>query len=101
MMTGDCYALPIGVTLDEGTVGASTFAEIEVMIGSVRKTLTDGDITFDENTKEFLVLLSQEETFSLGGKRKVFARFKFANGEVLGVELGDVEHIISTSKEVL
>lgn len=101
MMTGDCYALPIGVTLDEGTVGESTFAEIEVMIGSVRKTLTDGDITFDINTGEFLVSLSQAETFRLGGKRKVIARFKFANDEVLGVELGDVEHIISTSKEVL
>lgn len=101
MMTGDCYALPIGVTLDEGTVDENTFAEIEVMIGSVRKTLTDGDITFDKNTEEFLVELSQEETFRLGGKRKVIARFKFANDKVLGVELGDVEHIISTSKEVL
>lgn len=101
MMTGDAYVLPIGITLAEGDVTASSFEDIEITVGGIRKTLKKRDITFDAETKDFLVSFTQEETFKLRGKREVQMRVKFANGDVQGLTIGELEHEESTSKEVL
>lgn len=101
MMTGDAYLLPIGITLEGAQATDGAFEEIEVTIGSVRKTMSEGDITFDEESEDFFVRFTQEDTFKLRGKKNVQMRVKFANGEVIGVNVGELEHEESTSKEVL
>ena len=101
MMTGDAYVLPISVTLADEQATDESFKEIEVMVGGIRKTMSDGDITYDEATGDFLVKFSQEDTFHLRGKKLVQMRVKFTNGDVIGVNVGELEHEESTSKEVI
>lgn len=100
-MTGDAYVLPIIISLESGVATDYDLSDVEVTIGSIRKTLSDGEITFDSDTNEFLVPLSQEETFKLRGKRDVDVRVKLLTGEVIGVKAGEVEHIESQSKQVI
>lgn len=102
MMTGDAYTLPIKITLENGIASASDFKDVEVVIGNaIRKTLKEGGVRFDETSKEFLVDLTQAETFKLRGKRDVDLRLLFANGEVFGVKAGTLEHEESQSRTVL
>lgn len=102
MMTGDAYVLPISITLESGIANSGSFADVEVVIGGcIRKTMTDGEVTFDETKQEFLVPLTQEETFKLRGTSEVDLRLKFSNGEVIGVRAGTVEHDESQSRQVL
>lgn len=100
-MTGDAYILPISVTLNDGFANASSFEDIEVTVGGVRKTMKRGEVIYDENEKTFNVRFLQEDTFKLRGKKMVQIRFKFAGGDVVGVEAGELEHEESASKEVL
>lgn len=101
MMAGDAYSIPIKINTADGLANASTFVDVEVCVGHVRKTLYDGDITFDSELNAFLVPLTQEETFSLRGRAKVNVRCKLAGGNVIGIDLGTVDFAPSLSKEVL
>ena len=100
-MTGDAYILPISITLDDGAADAGSFEDIEITVGSVRKTMKHGDVIYDDSEKTFNVRFTQEDTFKLRGKKTVQIRFKFASGDVIGVDAGVLEHEESTSKEVL
>ena len=101
MMAGDAFGLPLVIETKEGIAGADAFEMIEVCIGCVCKTTTDGEVTYDEENETYNVALSQEETFRLRGKNLVHVRVKFANGEVLGVEAGYLVIEGSLSKAVL
>lgn len=101
MMAGDAYSLPIKISSADGTANASTFADVEVCIGHVRKTLADGEITFDTEQECFLVPLTQEETFSLRGRAKINIRCKYPSGDVVGIDLGTLDFGPSLSKEVI
>lgn len=101
MMTGDAYNLPIRIETTEGVVSPSMFAEIEVFVGDVRKTLTKEEITFDEERQMFLVPLSQKETFRMRDKEEVQIRCKFVDGSVKGVSAGEIDIVKSVSKVVL
>lgn len=101
MMQGDQYRIPLGFKYEDGTsVEAESVYDVEVFVGSVRKTLSDG-VSFDENDKNFYVYLTQSETFRLSGDAKVQARLLFTSGDVVGVNLGAVNFETSTSKVVL
>ena len=101
MMAGDACKLPIRITTSDGIADASAFVNVEVCIGKVRKTLYGGDITFDSESQNFLVPLTQEETFSLRGRPRVNVRCKFAGGDVIGIDLGVIEFEPSLSREVI
>lgn len=101
MMAGDAYSLPIKINTADGVANASTFIDVEVCVGHVRKTLYDGDISFDAEQNVFLVPLTQEETFSLRGRAKINVRCKLPGGNVIGVDLGTVDFAPSLSKEVI
>lgn len=100
-MTGDAYNLPIEITFESGKATLEDFLEIEVTIGSVRKTLSSGDVTSDVETGDFIVRFTQEDTFKLKGKRDVDVRVVLVNGDVIGVKAGPLEHIESQSKQVI
>ena len=102
MMKGDAYSLPLSIETDSGSATAESFAELEVCIGrSVRKTLSSGEIKFDAERAVFLVPLTQEETFGLGGRARVNIRCKYASGDVIGVDLGVLDFAPSLSGEVI
>lgn len=101
MMTGDSYRVPLQINTNEGLLTVDALADLEVFIGSIRKVLSKEEIEFDSEKNCFLVYMSQKETFRLRGKEKVQARCKFKNGEVVGVDFGELDVSVSTSKVVL
>lgn len=101
MMMGDSYSLPIQLRTAEEIANLSTFEELEIMFGNVRKTISNGEITYDEERQMFLVPLSQNETFRQKNPVEVQARAKFFGGDVVGINLGFVDIQKSTSKVVL
>lgn len=101
MMAGDAFGLPIEISLDNGVATADDFEIVEVFIGCVGKTTSDGDIDYDEERGAFIVALSQEDTYLLRGKNPIQVRTKFSNGDVLGVEAGLLVIEGSQSKAVL
>ena len=101
MMQGDSYRLPIQVTMNGEVVTLTMVEDVEVMLGSIRKTLYDGSVSYDDTQEAYLVSLSQEDTFRLRGGANVQVRVKFLSGDVLGVDLGYVDIKSSASKVVL
>ena len=102
MMRGDAYSLPIRIDTDSGSATAESFADVEICIGdTIRKTLSSGEITYDAERSLFLVPLTQEETFGLHSRVRATVRCKYANGDVIGRELGVLEFNPTLSKEVI
>lgn len=101
MMTGDAYSVPLQIETSEGFLTPDELEDIEVFIGSIRKTLQQGHITYDYDENVFLVNITQKETFRLKGEEKVQARCKFTSGDVVGVDFGTIDVTKSTSKVVL
>lgn len=101
MMQGDQYALPIQIETNEGIADATTFADLEIFLGNVRKTLSGGDISYDEETKSFNVYFTQKDTFKLNGAENLQIRCKFDTGDVIGVKAGSYSVEGSLSRVVL
>lgn len=101
MMQGDQYALPIQIETNEGIAGVTTFADLEIFLGSVRKTLSGGDVSYSEETKSFNVYFTQKETFKLSGNEELQIRCKFSDGNVVGIKAGLYNVEDSLSRVVL
>lgn len=102
MMRGDAFSLPIRIDTNSDSASADSFAEVEICIGNtIRKTLSAGEITYDEERSLFLVPLTQEETFGLHSRVRITVRCKYLNGDVVGVDLGILELAPTLSKEVI
>ena len=101
MMQGDQYRIPVSLKHEDGsTVTKAEVRDVEIFVGSVRKTLTEG-ISYDASEKCFYVYLTQKETFRLSGDVRVQARILFTSGDVVGVNIGTVNFETSASKVVL
>ena len=101
MMQGDEYYIPLSIEVEDTIVSPNTFDDLEFSFGKIRKTLKDGQIEYSEETGDFNIYLTQEETFTLKKSEKMQIRCKFKNGEVVGVDIGSYKVIQSTSKVVL
>ena len=101
MMQGDQYRLPIEIKTTEGNAKPATFDDLEVFVGSVRKTLGKGEVSYDDENETFLVLLTQQETIRLRRDIEVKLRCKFPDGDVVGISAGTVNFEKSTSRVVL
>jgi len=101
MMQGDSYGLEIDILNADGqTITSADVSDVEITIGSLRKTYAEGEVTFEAGKWKFP--LSQTETFKmLPAKVKVQLRVKWPNGEVEGCDLGYKNIQESISKEVL
>lgn len=101
MMQGDGYGLPIEIRRADGTVVTEQeVADVEVTLGSVRKTYRQGEVTFDHGQWFFPV--TQQETFSLPAERlRCQVRILWPDGSVEGVSLGEILVTESLSREVL
>lgn len=102
IMQGDEYSLLIAVSTEDDEPIETMFSDIELSFGdTLRKTLSAGEIKYDEELGKFKVYLEQEETFKLKGSERIQIRFKFNNGEVVGVDVGTYAVRQSISKVVL
>lgn len=104
IMQGDQYAVPVEIKTADGTpANGETFADVEIVVGSVRRTMSAGEIVYDPNQAAFLFPLTQTETFALRDQPHIMQiRVKTVEGDVLGVNLGGAIIVIgSKSKEEL
>ena len=101
MMQGDAYALPLEVQSDDIEITPDILFEFEATIGNLTKKLSNGGVSYEPETKVFMVHLTQQETFGLCGRERVQARLKFLSGDVRGVDFGEMFVNISNSKAVI
>lgn len=88
IMQGDSYPIPVEITQDGAVVTPEMVEDVEITVGkAVRKTMTGGGVTFEDNTWYFL--LSQEESFSMVSQQSVIVRLKYpVTGYTLGIRAG-------------
>lgn len=100
-MQGDALVLEVEILYsDRVAVPAEDVTEVEITIGALRKTYTNGDMYFEDDV--WKVPLSQRETFRFPpSKVKVQARVALPSGDVQGIQLGEIRINESRSKEVL
>ena len=104
IMQGDQYSLQFDfINNDEQPISREDISDVEIMIGYIRKTLSDGDILYHEGERTFLFPLSQADTFSMNpGTYKVQTRLKSIDGLVVGNEdAGTLIVSAARSKEIL
>lgn len=102
MMQGDSYSIPFEIKVDGIMASESTFADVEISIGNITKTMSSGDITFDAEQNAFMFPITQQETFALRNTpQKVQIRVKYASGDVYGVDIDKIDVAGSISKAVL
>lgn len=101
IMQGDSYDLGIEICDENGApVTADDVADVEIVIGHMKKTLSNNEVKYGEDG--WLFPLSQEESFRLmASKPKAQVRVKWKSGEVDGakIDISSVEE--SSSKAVL
>lgn len=95
MMQGDAYDLAITLK-DENNypITDADADEVEVTLGNIEKSAV-----YSEG--EWVISLSQEETFALNGIAGLQVRCLFHGGDVAGANVGKVYILTSVSKEVL
>jgi len=73
IMQGDSYYLPIEIKINDIILtDIKMFDEIEIMIGkSIRKTLSEGSLMFNQQEQTFNILLTQQNTMSLNGTQEI------------------------------
>lgn len=103
---GDSYALDFNLKQDGVPIKPNMVDDIEICIGTtVRKTYAGGLLNFDSKSMKWYLRLSQEETFAMEeGTHEVEGRVKYKGvpfSDVIGVKLGTINVIASTSREVL
>lgn len=103
MMQGDQYRLPIFIKYKDGShIPAEHLSEIELTIGGIIKTMSEGAITYDAEKQLYYALITQKETFLLRGKVNAQLRIKFIDSDdVVGLNLGQIDIAVSLSKVVL
>lgn len=74
MNRGDTLDIVLAYTVDGEPIQQGDFDEIEFSIGSKRYTLTDGDITWDEE-HGYIISIGQEDTLDMG-RAEYQVRFK-------------------------
>lgn len=101
MMQGDQYIIPFSLTYEDGTdLVIEDVEEIEIFVGTFRKTLSAGTVGYSED-KGLYFKITQKETFWLKGDTVVQARLLFNGGDVIGVNLGKFNVDTAVSKVVL
>lgn len=106
IMQGDERDIYIGLKQSGITIKPSIVDDIEICIGAdIRKTYQSGSVFFDSKELKWYIRLSQEETLSLAeGLHQAIARIKYSGApqsDVIGVKLGSIIVMGTTSKEVL
>lgn len=103
MMQGDSYSLEVDIRNgDKKVVTPDDVSDVEICVGSLRKTYKSEEVTFDEDVQKWKFPLTQEETFKmLPAKVKAQVRVLWTSGEIEGADLGEIRVKESISKEVL
>lgn len=103
MMQGDSYSLKVNILKKDKTlVLPADVSDVEITVGSLRKTYAKNEVIYNEGLERWLFPLTQEETFKFTPARvKAQVRVVLKDGTVEGIPLGTINVLESISKEVL
>lgn len=102
IMQGDQYRIPIELKHSDNTfVTQKEIKDMEIFVGNARKMLSRNEVVFEPLENVFYVYITQEESFRISGEVSVQARLLFLSGDVIGIDLGKIDFIRTTSKVVL
>lgn len=94
ILQGDQYAIPILLTIGEGTskrpLVPDDVDDMEIIVGESSKTYLTGGVTYDSLEDLWLYNLGQADSFSMYSTVPIVARPKI-NGEIFGVDLGNAK----------
>lgn len=100
MMQGDAFVQKIRILNNGQPVTPDDVLDVEVTFGRLSKTLADGALFYRDGVWEFP--LSQAETFRMRDSyQRVQVRVCWPNGDVEGLDLGDVFVAESMSRREL
>lgn len=100
IMAGDACNIELTLKDLSGNI-IDTAQDVEVALGSLIKSYTDGTVTYDSDKEAWIFPLSQEESFALPSVNKLQVRVKFSAANVDGVNVGIVYKTKAESSEVL
>lgn len=84
ILQGDAVVLPVKLTLNGDAVTGDDVESVRFSISSLVKTYP-GEVTYSDTGQQFLLPLSQEETFELlPGDTRIIIRPKFKDLSVVG-----------------
>jgi len=106
MMQGDSYALLINLAQNNIPLTPEMVADVEICVGeSLRKTLSGGEVFYNDILKQWYFKPTQEDTLSLEPNGyDVIARIKFSpapDADVKGIKVGQIVIIDTLSEEVI
>ncbi len=102
IMQGDQYIIPITIKYNGDYIDITNVKAIQIMIGELVKYYKNdgvGEISYNNETKEFYFPLTQEETFNMSGSQDCQVRIKFENDEIRGTSIGAISLTYSKTKE--
>ena len=80
---GNQFELSVNLTINQESVDISQITDVEIAFNNnVTKFLSKGEITYNPNTENFTVFLTQEDTFKLNYAFEIQARVKFINSHI-------------------
>ena len=102
LYAGNTYKLPIQLSKDQAPILSTDVKAVEFSIGTIVKKYPE-DVTYDQDSKAFIVSLTQEDTIALCTKKQMFfqARILFNDDSVKCTARDTIEIMESVSKEVL
>lgn len=106
IMQGDEYAIYVNLRQDGIVINPNLVDDIEICIGdSIRKTYSSENVLFDSKEQKWYFRLLQSETLNMAeGQHEVIGRVKYTGipyNDVVGVKLGNIIVMPTTSREVL
>lgn len=91
---GDTIKIYLNYTLNGNAIQEGDLDEIEFTIGSHRYTLTNGDITWDNNAGYYAVNIPQQDTFDMKLSTRYQLRVRQGNDvgstDVTDADMGEV-----------
>ena len=98
LMQGNTYRLPIKLKMSGQELTPDNVSRIEFTFGKVVKHYPE-EVVYEDG--RFILPLSQEDTFALGGQIKYQTRVLFVDGSVKASAVCSGTVSVSISKEVL
>lgn len=102
IMQGDSYGIPITIEFDGGIGTPDNLLDVEVVLGDIKKSYSEGKLTFDDENNQYIFPLTQTDSLAMAASyNRAQIRIKLMTGEVIGQVIENLVVDRSLSKVVL
>lgn len=101
IIQGESFPIYIALMQDDSPLTPDMIENLKICLGSLKKKLSDGGVTFDETTQRWCVFPTQEETLEMPvGPNNVCCHIKYPDGSVISKNLDGILVKAGCCKEV-